>query len=262
MVVEDIVGTDLSTQKKISQPPLNLLFNPTLINKEDVWDINVVRLLEILLKLLTNRNNKDLRVCGVAIFTSSLIHRLKVESIFRLEKLANQKYNPVKDPDNETEKKQPIPELGSLALPFRKEISYPVSLEDLLLVLENMITDLTNPRTSSSQFKIKPIEVIDFQEYLIKFEKVIEEYENKLFTVVAKNTSIVFNTFVYNMEKVDVARYFLAMLYLAMKDKIYINTSNHILVEDTIESPSYKKELKEGTEHLPEEVITITLNNQ
>ena len=38
------------------------------------------------------------------------------------------------------EKKLPIPELANLSLPFRKETSYPASLEELLLILENMIT--------------------------------------------------------------------------------------------------------------------------
>ena len=80
-----------ATKKRISQPPLNLLFNPSLIDKQDVWQIDIVKLLETLLELLTTAGNKDLRVCGVAILTSSLIHRLKVESIFRLDKIANQK---------------------------------------------------------------------------------------------------------------------------------------------------------------------------
>nr|MBA3750652.1 hypothetical protein [Nitrosopumilus sp.] len=131
-----------TTKKRISQPPLNLLFNPSLIDKQDVWKIDIVRLLEMLLELLKLSGNKDLRVCGVAILTSTLIHRLKVESIFRLEKIANQKENNT-DKNKNLEKKLPIPELANLSLPFRKETSYPASLEELLLILENMITELT-----------------------------------------------------------------------------------------------------------------------
>jgi len=98
----------LIQKKRIAQPPLNLLFNPSLIDKQDVWQINIVKLLETLLELLSKTGNKDLRVCGVAILTSSLIHRLKVESIFRLDKIANQK-NIEKNNEKDSEKKFPYP---------------------------------------------------------------------------------------------------------------------------------------------------------
>ncbi len=125
---------------------------------------------------LKSSGTNDLRVCGVAILTSALIHRLKVESIFKLDKIANQKEN--KDDNNKiVEKKTPIPELENISFPFRKETSYPASLEELLLILENMITELSNPAVRKSHVDLEPIQTFDFQEYLIKFEKIIEEYK-------------------------------------------------------------------------------------
>jgi hypothetical protein len=39
--------------KMISEPPLSLLFNPSLLTtKKDVWDIDVTMLLDMLLKLI------------------------------------------------------------------------------------------------------------------------------------------------------------------------------------------------------------------
>ena len=160
---------------------MNLLFNPSLIDKQDVWQIDVVKLLENLLKLLATTGNRDLRVCGVAILTSALIHRLKVESIFRLDKIANQRNENNTEKEKKDAEKVPIPEISTLTLPFRKETSYPVSIDDLLLILENMITELTNPSIRKKTIDLEPIVTIDFQDYLIKFEKVIEEYELKLF---------------------------------------------------------------------------------
>ncbi len=229
-------SSNIDTKKRIAQPPLNLLFNPSLIDKEDVWQINVVKLLETLLELLSKTGNKDLRVCGVAILTSSLIHRLKVESIFRLDRIANQK-NIEKDAEKDAEKKIPIPELANLGLPFRKETAYPASLEELLLVLENMITELSTPKIRRNLLDLEPVESFDFQEYLINFEKIIEEYEITLFNKINFEKELIFNIFVQNMNELDIARYFIAMLYLAMKGKIEIsflsskndsNYDNHI----------------------------------
>ena len=220
-----------TTKKRISQPPLNLLFNPSLIDKQDVWQIDVVKLLETLLELLTTAGNKDLRVCGVAILTSTLIHRLKVESIFRLDKIANQK-DTNHDKEENPEKKLPIPELVNLSLPFRKETTYPASLEELLLILENMITELVNPTIRKKLIDLEPVQTFDFQEYLIKFEKVIEEYEIKLFEKISSMKELIFNNFVFNMSDLDIARYFIAMLYLAMKGKVEISYDNSKVIHN------------------------------
>ena len=49
------------TKKSIAQPPLNMLFNPSLLVRKDVWNIDIVRLLELFLNLLNATGNKDLR---------------------------------------------------------------------------------------------------------------------------------------------------------------------------------------------------------
>ncbi len=220
MTIEDLSGS--ATKKQISKPPLNLLFNPSLIDRQDVWKIDVVKLLEMLLAILKASGNNDLRVCGVAILTSALIHRLKVESIFKLDKIANQKE--AKDNKSKNiEQKMPVPELENISLPFRKETSYPASLEELLLILENMIMELSNPTVRKNQIDLEPVQTFDFQEYLIKFEKVIEEYEIRLFDILVVDKEILFNSFVKDMNSLEIARYFIAMLYLAMKGKIGIS---------------------------------------
>lgn len=221
--IDNYDSKDMLTKKSISIPPLNLLFNPTIIDKQDVWKIDVVKLLEMLLDLISKTGNKDLRICGVAILTSTLIHRLKVESIFKLDKIANQKSSSNGTNIND-EQKIPIPEITNISLPFRQEMTYPVSLEDLLLILENMIIELSNPISKKNVLRIEPVETVDFQEYLIKFEKIIEEYEIKLFDTISKKREIIFNEFVFNMNSLDISRYFIAMLYLAMKEKIEIVT--------------------------------------
>src|ERR687892_2784052 len=124
------------TRRQIAQPPLNLLFNPSLLIRKDVWDIDIARLLEMFLRLLNATGNKDLRICGLAAVSSSMIYRLKVESIFVLEKIAMQKKS-LNDPTNDPQQQLPIPQLNPIELPFRIEPTYPVSVEDLLHMLEN-----------------------------------------------------------------------------------------------------------------------------
>jgi len=241
---------------------LNLLFNPSLIDKQDVWQIDVVKLLENLLKLLATTGNRDLRICGVAILTSALIHRLKVESIFRLDKIANQRNENNTEKEKKDEEKVPIPEISTLTLPFRKETSYPVSIDDLLLILDNLITELTNPSVRKKTIDLEPIVTIDFQDYLIKFEKVIEEYELKLFEKISVVKEMIFNDFVFDMNELDIARYFIAMLYLAMRNKIEIS---YINIKD-IDNKEFKDlmdfKMKNGNNKDEDiELIKITVAN-
>jgi segregation and condensation protein A len=210
---------NLNTNKTISQPPLDVLFNPSLVSKKDVWEIDVVMLLEMLLKVINLTGKKDLRVCGIAALSSSLIHRLKVESIFRLEKIAMSK----KSLDITEIKKIPI--LKSVEIPFRIESSYPVSLEDLLSVLENMIANLANPRRQRSQLSLDTIPSFDFNEYIVKFEEIIKSYEEMIIDILTADGSVLFSSLTLTMNTIDTVRCFLAVLYLAMKREIIVTQS-------------------------------------
>jgi segregation and condensation protein A len=202
--------------KMISEPPLSLLFNPSLLTtKKDVWDIDVTMLLDMLLKLINTTGKKDLRVCGIAVLSSSIIYRLKVESIFRLEKIAMQR----KEVDDH-QLQQPVPDLNPVEIPFRIESTYPVSLDELLHVLENMISELANPRPKKKQLKLEPVETFDFDQYIIKFEHILQRYEDMIFDIVTADGEAIFKILVAKMEPIEIVRCFIAVLYLAMKGKV------------------------------------------
>jgi segregation and condensation protein A len=210
-------GASSDSKKMIAEPPLNLLFNPSLLTaKKDVWDINVTMLLEMLLHLINMTGKKDLRICGIAILSSSIIYRLKVESIFRLEKIAMQR----KGLDDDHRSQQPIPDLNAVEIPFRIESTYPVSLEDLLSVLENMISELANPRQKKKQLRLEPVETFNFDQYLVKFEQILQRYEDMIFDIINADGMAMFKMLVTKMKPIEVVRCFIAMLYLAMKGRV------------------------------------------
>lgn len=202
-------------KSSLAIPPLNLLFNTSLLGKQNVWEIDISNLLELLLKFINSSGKKDLRICGIAAWSSSLIYRLKVESIFRLEKLTMEKKSYNKSDEKE------IPVLNLIDFPFRLSSTYPVSLEDLLKILENMVNELGNPKQkSNNQIQIEPIEDFDFDHYLVKFEKILEEHEDYLMQSLRFKEIIIFSKFIAKMERLEIARYFIALLHLAMEGKI------------------------------------------
>jgi segregation and condensation protein A len=207
---------DITTKKSISQPPLDLLFNPSVLSKKDVWEIDISLLLEMLLKLINNSGKKDLRMCGIAALSSSLIYRLKVESILQLEKISKTKKG------IEVVDIKPIPNLKPIEIPFRIEPTYPVTLEELLHVLENMINALANPRPRKNQLNLESVETFNFDEYLMKFEKILQSYEDMIFDIVTADKSVEFKNLTLKMNQIEIVRCFIALLYLAMKRKIIL----------------------------------------
>jgi segregation and condensation protein A len=101
------------SNKLIATPPLNLLFNPNFVNKKDIWNINITSLLEMLLEIISRADSKDLRLCGIAALSAAIIHRIKVESIFDLQKIAMQHKSPEFPKEHDT-----IPELSQLKSPL------------------------------------------------------------------------------------------------------------------------------------------------
>jgi segregation and condensation protein A len=211
-------GNEVDTKKSIAQPPLNLLFNPSTLVRKDVWSVDLALLLEMFLRLINATGNKDLRICGIAAVSSSMIYRLKVESIFALEKIAMQRKGL-----DDSNSQQPVPQLNPVELPFRIESTYPVSVDELLHMLENMIMELANPRPRKKQLELEPVQTFDFDQYLVKFEQIIQGYEDMIFDIVSADGLLLFKTLVAKMEPVEMARCFIAMLYLAMKGKVELD---------------------------------------
>lgn len=201
----------------ISQPPINVLFNPVDITKKDVWTIDIIRILEVLIKILNQSGKKDLRVAGIAALSSAMIHRMKVESIFALQKAAMEK-KPLRqrlDIDVEV-----------IDMPYRHESTYPVTLDELLVVLENLIGTIANPRSSRRQIQFDPVEVPNFNDYFIGLEKIIGQYEELIVNKIRPTGTGSFQMIVSELEPIDVVRCFFAILFLARDEKVELEQAD------------------------------------
>ena len=200
---EDISG--------ISQDPVNILFNPSVIQKKDVWQINIVEILKILIKILEATSKKDLKVAGMAALSSSLIYRMKVESIFALQKAAMEKKPLINRRDID---------IDILDMPYRHESTYPVSLDELLDLLENLIGSIANPRSRRKGQLDFEQEPPDFKEYLLPFENLVEKYEDLIVRKIRGTGSGLLKEIVIDLDSLDSVRCFFAILFLARDQKV------------------------------------------
>lgn len=205
----------------ISQAPVNILFNPANITKKDVWEINIVQILELLIQILNQSGKKDLRVAGMAALSSSLIHRMKVESIFALQKAAMEKKPLTQRVDLD---------IDLINMPYRHESTYPVTLDELLNLLENLIGTIANPRSRrGKQLSFEPIEVPDFKDYFISLENIIGKYEELITNKISSVGSVMLKDIIIGLDTIDSIRCFFAILFLARDQKVELEQ-----VEDDI----------------------------
>jgi len=195
----------------ISQAPVNILFNPTSIAKKDVWDIDLVRILDLLIKILEKSGKKDLRVAGMAALSSSLIYRMKVESIFALQRVAMEK---------KPNRQRIDVDIELIDIPYRHESTYPVSLDDLLGLLQNLIGTIANPQYRRGKLEIEPIEAPNFQDYFISLENIIGKYEELIIRKISEVGSGMLQEIIKDLDAIDSIRCFFAILFLARDEKV------------------------------------------
>ncbi len=223
--------SETQTPDSISQEPVNILFSPSSVVKKDVWEIDLIQILDLLIKILDKTGKKDLKVAGMAALSSSLIYRMKVESIFALQKVAMEKKPMHQRTDVDIE---------LIDIPYRHESTYPVSLDDLLGLLQNLIGTIANPQSRrNKQLEIEPIEAPDFQEFFISLENIIGKYEDLIIKKIGAVGHGLLQEIIADLDQVDSIRCFFAALFLARDQKVDLEQ-----VEDDIKIIVMKEELK------------------
>jgi len=216
----------------ISQEPVSVLFNPNSVVKKDVWEIDLIQILNLLIRILEKTEKKDLRVAGMAALSSSLIYRMKVESIFALQRAAMEKKPIHQRTDVDIE---------LIDIPYRHESTYPVSLDELLGLLQNLIGSIANPQSRrSKQLSIEPIEPPDFQEYFISLESIIGKYEDLIMRKIAGAGFGLLQDIISELDTVDSIRCFFAILFLARDEKIDIEQVDEDIKISVIKQESTK----------------------
>ena len=204
--------SESETPNSIAQEPINVLFDPKAVVKKDVWEIDLIQILNLLAKILEKTGRKDLKVAGMAALSSSLIYRMKVESIFALQKAAMDKKPSFQRTDVDIE---------LIDIPYRHESTYPVSLDDLLGLLQNLIGTIANPQSRrNSKLDIEPIEAPDFQEFFISLESIIGKYEDLIMKKIANTGFGLLQDIIAELDQVDSIRCFFAALFLARDQKV------------------------------------------
>lgn len=192
-----------------------MLLNPEGNRISKPWEVNLEGLLTMFLDLITKSEFLDLRLCGSAALSSALIYRLKVETLFLLDKIKEAR---MQGGDFSGE----LPLL--LEMPFRQEI-YSTSVEDLISTLESILEDIIRGKRRQSESQslvLEPVMTFEPEKFLNKISELVNEFRINVLSVIREKSSFLFSDFSSGKEALEKAQFFIFFLFLAMEGTVQL----------------------------------------
>ncbi len=197
----------------LSRPPLNVLIDPSLARRKNIWEIDLSELLDMFLKAITTSDNIDLRAAGTAVLSSTAIYRFKVETLFLFERLRAQR--------RLTDASEP-PQI--IVMPFRYEV-YSTNIEELFDELGRILQDIAaeGPDEARSILSLEDLPPPRFEDYVISIQAILSEYRKILVERLRATGKAMLTELILGLRPIDAARVFLLILFEANAGHVVVN---------------------------------------
>jgi len=193
-------------------PPWEILFKESKLEKISPWSINLVKILNSLLEEM-NKAGIDFRIAGIAINSSVIIYLRKAEMLLKLEE-------PVSTPQEKETFYLPPP----LSLPYRFELTT-TSVIDLINALEKALSE-ANLSVVKPKLPTLPMPIPDFTSYdpyLLQIEDRSNDLLKKIKSISQGKASLNFLILVEGLSRIEIVRVFMILLFLAQKGEIHLH---------------------------------------
>ncbi len=197
----------------LSRPPLNLLIDPTLVNRKSPWTVNLSELLELFLQAISKSELIDMRAAGTAALTSAEIYRMKVETLFLFEKLrAQRKMADISEPPS------------MIIMPFRYEV-YSTNIDELFEELTYILQQVVLDRDRGAEQNLLPMEELappNIEDYVVSLETLRAEFRKILVERLKDSGRVMLTELIKGLKPIDAARIFILLLFAAHNGEVVI----------------------------------------
>ncbi|MGQ9679424.1 MAG: hypothetical protein ACUVV4_01440 [Candidatus Bathyarchaeia archaeon] len=190
-------------------PPWEILFRESKLEKISPWSINLVKILNTLLEEM-NKAGIDFRIAGIAINSSVIIYLRKAEMLLKIEE-------PASFPQEKDTFYLPPP----LNLPYRFELTT-TSVIDLINALEKVLSEanlsIVKPKPPTLPMPIP--EFTSYDPYLIEIEDRSNDLLERIKAISQRKTHLNFLLLVEGLSRIEIVRVFMMLLFLAQRGEI------------------------------------------
>jgi len=192
------------------KPPWNVLFDIQRLEKVNPWDISISFLLVSFLEEMDKRAEVDFRASGMALDSSATIYLMKSRLLLKLEE----------PPVSIEPRFDYIP--PPLILPLRYELTT-TTVQNLLDALDEALQSekLFSLKTPMKPILPPPPEIVPtINIYLMEMEEQIKRLMQKILQIKEKSELITFSKLILGLEKLEMVRTFIILLFMAQNGKI------------------------------------------
>lgn len=192
------------------EEPWSILFDLAKMKKIDPWTINLEQIVEGFLEKLKSWGMINFTVPGIALLSSAILFKLKVDSLFRPLEVR-------REDGKERKPGKPRLEEFTLALPLRFQYAS-LDVELLFKLLVEVLEEASKPSPRKNIEEFTGVEFdFSFEEsFEAQMEAWIEDLRVKLERLLASGLDYLsFSTLVEGMDLLGKVRTFIALLFLA-----------------------------------------------
>ena len=216
------------------RPPWNILFEFRKLEKLTPWNIKIAYLLTTFLEEMEKSGQVDFRASGVALDSSALVYLMKSKLLLKLE-----------EPPPPRVPRDFLP--PPLFLPLRHELTS-TTIRNLLEVLDDVLKGeklVRLEKVAAEPVLPTPSEILPQVDlYLMEIEAQMEKLHAALLRCVKGSGIIAFSKFIRGMERIEIIRAFIVLLFLAQRrnvrlwqdeetEEIYVTVGAPNIAEET-----------------------------
>lgn len=190
------------------RPPYVILFDLLRVHRLKPWDVNLNHILNSFLAQMNGRGYIDFPASGIALLSSSIIHRLKSEVVLKMEE-------PPKPPQPRPQDYVP----PALPMPIRFEYTS-TSISEVLQALEQVLESERLTLLEKKPLLTPPAILEHLDEFMMNIEERIEGFYSNLVKRTKGGRSVSFLSLAGKRPFLDVVRDFIVILFLAIQGKI------------------------------------------
>lgn len=210
--------------------PFQILLDLAREEKIDPWDVDIDKLSKLYAEKVREMEELDLRVSGRAIFSASILLRMKTDNPPHNGKNGGEE-ELMEDLDFD------MPEVGPITI-IRKNPQR-ITLSDLAGSLQDAL-EKKSPKEEKEKKTASVKKVMkELDDYHINIEKHIQDFHEKVALLASDGEKINFTQLLPEENRTEIARNLLLALFLSSKGKIALHQEEHFedIFIELLESP-------------------------